>query len=197
MRGTVSMSALLLAGPQGQEFFMSPTFAALMALLLPGAALAQGYNREDIVRGLCQKDGCDEFVIVEKKPVAEKPDGALYSTRVRAFHASHQGRVDRGEENGFVYCSPTKPAILATQEGQPPTAFLLAPYSQDPAYEQRKSTNFYALYFALCHGLEAGKAAGRDRQGVARSFNYRVSLTQPKTVTLKRVEDIFDPPAGG
>src|SRR3712207_4863982 len=31
--------------------------------LLPAAALAQGYDREDMVRGLCQKDGCDEFAI--------------------------------------------------------------------------------------------------------------------------------------
>lgn len=170
---------------------------ALAGLLASGFALAQGTDQANIVRGLCQKDGCDEFVIVDKKPVSEKPDGALFQTRVRTYHASHQGRADRGEENGFVFCSATRPAILAVQQGQPPVAFLLAPYSQEPAWEQRKSTNFYALYFALCHGLDAGKAAARDRQAVARSFNYRVGLNQGKTVNLKRVEDILDAPPGG
>ena len=176
---------------------MLSRFPALITLLLSASALAQGYDRQDIVRGLCQKDGCDEFAIADKQLVAERPDGILYRTRVWAFHASHQGRADRGEENGFVYCSSVRPAILAAQEGQPPVAFLLAPFAQEPAYEQRKSTNFYTLYFALCHGLDTGRAAARDRQGAAQSFNYRVLLSQARTITLKRVEDILDRPSGG
>lgn len=164
--------------------------AALAALLVAAPALAQGYQREDIVRGLCRKDGCDEFSIVDKQPVTETPQGALYRTRVKTFHASHQGRVAQGEENGYVFCSTTKPAILSEQGGQS-VAFLLAPYATK---EPRENTNFYTLYFALCHGLEAGRAAARDWRGVATSFRYDVPLTQSRTVTLQRPEEIADLP---
>jgi hypothetical protein len=168
---------------------------ALSAVLLaPVSALAQGAQHPDVIRGLCQKDGCDEFVLLDKQPVARGPDGSLYRTRVRTYHASARGRADGGEESGFVYCSPVRPAIINAPAGQPPTAFLLAPDEQAPAYVQRKTTNFYTLYFALCHGPEAGRAAARDREGTARSLDYRAPLKQARTVTLKRVEDVLRPP---
>jgi hypothetical protein len=172
----------------------------LIALLAAAPALAQDraqeYSREGIVRGLCQKDGCDEFVILDKQPVAQGPDGNLYRTRVRTYHASSRGRADRGEETGFVYCSPARPAIINAPEGQPPTAYLLAPDEQAPAYALRNSTNFYTLYFAFCHGPEAGRAAARDREGTARSLDYRVALKQGRTVTLTRIEDVLGRPNG-
>lgn len=167
-----------------------------LTALLAAPALAQDYSRQDIVRGLCQKDGCDEFAILDKQPVAPGPDGSLYRTRVRTYHASSRGRVNRGEETGFVYCSPVRPAIINAPEGQAPTAFLLAPGEQTPGYVQRNTTNFYTLYFALCHGPEAGRAAARDREGTARSLDYRVGLNQARTVTLKRVEDVLERPNG-
>ena len=40
---------------------MTRTFTALALALSATSALAQDYNRQDLVRGLCQKDGCDEF----------------------------------------------------------------------------------------------------------------------------------------
>jgi hypothetical protein len=166
------------------------------ALLVTVAAFAQDPSADVIVRGLCQKDGCDEFAILDRQPVADGRDGKLYRTRVRTYHASSRGRADRGEENGFVYCSPTRPAIINAPEGQPPTAFLLAPDEQAPNYVQRNTTNFYTLYFALCHGPEAGRSAARDRQGAAQSLGYRVALKQARTVTLKRVEDILASPDG-
>jgi hypothetical protein len=175
---------------------MLRSFALSAALLAAGAALAQDHGREEIVRGLCQKDGCDEFAIIDKQPVARGPDGALYRTRVRTYRANPRGRSDQGEEKGYVYCSPVRPAIISAPEGQPPTAFLLAPDEQAPAYVQRNSTNFYTLYFALCHGGEAGKAASRDRQQTARSLDYRVPLKQARTITLKRIEDILANPEG-
>jgi hypothetical protein len=132
-------------------------------MLLSTLALAQGYDRQDVVRGLCKKDGCDEFVIGDKSEVSKGSDGTLYRTRVRTYHASNKGRIDGGEESGFVYCSLSRPAIISAEEGQPPVAIFLAPDDQSPAHVQRQSTNFYALYFAFCHGIEAGKLAAQDR----------------------------------
>ena len=159
-----------------------------------GAAQAQGAARPEIVRGLCSKDGCDEFAVLDKQPAANGPDGQLFRTRVRVYHASSAGRRDGGEENGFVYCSTTRPAIVNAPPGGPPLAFLLAPDEQVPSYVQRSSTNFYALYFSLCHGIEAGRSAVRDRQGTARSLGYRVARQTSATVTLKSIDDIVGAP---
>ena len=43
---------------------MTRTLVALSLALSASPALAQNYNRQDLVRGLCQKDGCDEFTIL-------------------------------------------------------------------------------------------------------------------------------------
>src|SRR5215212_2988139 len=113
----------------------SPSWTALpslAALLVSTLALAQGYNRQDVVRGLCQKDGCDEFIVGNKSEVAKGSDGTLYRTRVRTYHASNKGRVDQGEEGGFVYCSASRPAIISGEEGQPPVAVFLAPDDHSP-----------------------------------------------------------------
>lgn len=164
--------------------------ALLAALLTTGVAFAQAPASPEIVRGLCSKDGCDEFAILDKQPVATGFDGQLFRTRVRVFHASSAGRRDGGEENGFVFCSTARPAIINAPPGGPPLAFLLAPDEQAPSYVQRNSTNFYALYFSLCHGIEAGRAAVRDRQGTARSLGYRVARQTAGTVALKSIDDI-------
>jgi hypothetical protein len=161
--------------------------AALLLIFAISPAVAQTYNRADLVRGLCRKDGCDEFGIVDKQPVAHNAQGTLYRTWVRTYHASYQGRVDQGEEAGFVFCSPVRPAVVSEQDGQA-VAFLLAPQAQK---EARENTNFYALYFGLCHGLESGKAAAQDWRGVAYSLGYAVPLSQSRTVALKRAEDIL------
>ena len=169
----------------------SLVLAALLAgPLLVGGAYAQAPANPDIVRGLCSKDGCDEFAILDRQPVSTGFDGQLFRTRVRVFHASSAGRRDDGEENGFVYCSTARPAIVAAPPGRAPLAFMLAPDEQAPAYVQRNSTNFYALYFSLCHGIEAGRAAVRDRQGTARSLGYRVARQTAGTVALKSIDDI-------
>jgi hypothetical protein len=164
---------------------------ALALLLAAGPAVAQTYNRRDLVRGLCRKDGCDEFSVVDKQPMTDNGQGTLYRTRVKTYHASYQGRVEQGEEKGFVFCSPVRPAIIADEEGQA-LAFLLAPQA---AKEARENANFYALYFALCHGLEAGRAAAQDWRGVAQSLGYDVPLAQSRTVALKRAEEILDRPS--
>jgi len=55
----------------------------------------------------------------------------------------------------------------------------------------RKNANFHALYFTICHGREAGKAAVHNLAGVAQSHGYRVALAQSKLVPLKKAEDVL------
>ena len=55
----------------------------------------------------------------------------------------------------------------------------------------RKNANFHALYFAICHGREAGKAAVHNLAGVAQSQGYRVTLGHSKLVLLKQAEDVL------
>ena len=52
---------------------------AALLLALAGPAAAQDYNQPDIVRGLCQKDGCDEFRVLsaELVPLHRGFDGLL------------------------------------------------------------------------------------------------------------------------
>src|SRR5215212_9204969 len=126
---------------------------AVLAFVTSSTALAQDTGRAEIVRGLCRPDGCDEFAIVSKQPVEESDHGILFRTRVRTFLSNAQGRSDQGEEDGYVFCSARSPAILSEQNGQT-VAFLLAPYARR---EARENTNFYTLYFAMCHGTEAGR----------------------------------------
>jgi hypothetical protein len=166
---------------------------ALALALFATSAAAQDYNRQDIVRGLCQPDGCDEFTILAAERLRTTDEGTLLKTRVKTFHASYGGRKEGGEENGHVYCSRTKPAIMAEQNGKA-VAFFLAPFATEESRESvRRNANFHALYFTICHGMEAGKAAVHNLSGVAQSHGYRVALAQSKLVTLKRAEDILGP----
>ena len=156
-------------------------------LLLSSPAFAQSYERADLVRGLCRKDGCDEFSILGKQAVSQTDQGVLYRTRVKTYHASNRGRVEQAEEAGYVFCSPVNPAILSEDAGQS-IAFLLAP---EAPKEPRETTNFYALYFGLCHGAEAGRMAARDWRSAAASLGYNVPRVQSRTVTLKRPEEVI------
>src|SRR4051812_11215886 len=80
---------------------------------------------------------------------------------------------------------------MAEQNGQI-AAFFLAPFATHETRESvRQNANFHALYFAICHGREAGKAAVHNLAGVAQSQGYRVALAQSKLVPLKRAEDVL------
>src|SRR4051794_35499307 len=150
--------------------YMTRTLIALALALAATSALAQDYNRQDLVRGLCQKDGCDEFAILSADRIKTIEDGTLFKTRLQTFHASYGGRRDQGQENGYVFCSPTRPAIMAEQSGQT-MAFYLAPFATQESRESvRKNANFHALYFAICHGREAGKAAVHNLAGIAQTM---------------------------
>src|SRR5829696_1825677 len=163
-----------------------------LAVLLSTPAMAQTYDRADVVRGLCRPDGCDEFAILAASPRGKGGDGTLMQTRLRTFHASSRGRRELSQENGYVYCSRTKPAIIGEKDGRT-MAFYLAPFSTESRETIRQNANFHALYFSICHGMEAGRAAVRNLPGVARDLGYRVALSQSHYVTLGRVEDILSP----
>jgi hypothetical protein len=166
---------------------------ALALALSAAPAVAQDYNRTDLVRGLCQPDGCDEFAILSAERLTTADEGALFKTRVKTFHASYGGRKETGEENGYVYCSRTKPAVMAEQNGKV-LAFYLAPFATQESRESvRRNANFHALYFTICHGMEAGKAAVHNLSGVAGSYGYRVPLAQSKLTALNRAEDVMGP----
>ncbi|WP_201842556.1 hypothetical protein [Microvirga zambiensis] len=164
-----------------------------LACLLSAPALAKSYDRSDLVRGICRPDGCDEFAVVAAATLTKTGEGTLMQTRVKTFHASSAGRRELSEENGYVYCSRTKPAIVAGKGGRT-MAFYLAPFAIKESRETiRQNTNFHALYFSTCHGMEAGRAAAQNLPGVAREFGYRVALPQSQSVALSRVEDILLP----
>lgn len=164
-----------------------------LAFLLSTSAFAQTYDRPDIIRGLCRPDGCDEFAILAASPVVKGGEGTLMQTRVKTFHASSGGRKEFSEEHGYVYCSRTKPGIVAEKGGRT-MAFYLAPFATRESRETiRQNANFYALYFSVCHGMEAGRAAVRNLAGVAQDLGYRVALPQSQSVALTRVEDILPP----
>jgi hypothetical protein len=164
-----------------------------LALVTATPAFAQTYDRPDIIRGLCRPDGCDEFAILAAVPLVKGGEGTLMQTRVKTFHAGSSGRRELSEDNGYVYCSRTRPAIVAEKNGRT-MAFYLAPFATRESRETiRQNANFHALYFSICHGMEAGQAAVRDLPGVASQFGYRVALPQSQYVALSRVEDILSP----
>jgi hypothetical protein len=164
-----------------------------LALVLATPALARTSDRPEIIRGLCRPDGCDEFAILAASPLTKGGEGTLLETRVKTFHASSAGRRELSEENGFVYCSRTKPAIVAEKNGRT-MAFYLAPFATQESRETiRQNANFHALYFSICHGMEAGRTAVQNLPAVAQDLGYRVALPQSQSVALNRVEDILPP----
>ncbi len=159
-------------------------FAAVTLLLVTASALAQDYNRPEIVRGLCQKDGCDEFAVLKVDRVRADEEGTLFRTRIRTYHASSAGRAERGDDTGYVFCSPTKPTILAESEGKIAGFQIATAPTQESRETIRQQSNFYAMYFTICHGAEAGRAAVHNLQGVAQQYGYRSPLAKSVMVSL-------------
>ncbi|TGD95722.1 hypothetical protein [Methylobacterium nonmethylotrophicum] len=165
---------------------------AVLLTLLTGPVLAQDYNRAELIRGLCQKDGCDEFQVLKAEPVLTGITGILKRTQVKTFHASHSGRVEREAETGYVYCSPSKPAVMAQGKSRT-AAFMLAPFATEDSSETvRKNANFVAMYFAICHGPDVARRAVHDLRGTASSLGYRVAATASRMVELTTPEAIVD-----
>ncbi len=174
--------------------------AAAALVLLTTPALAQEYNRPEIVRGLCQKDGCDEFSVVRVERIRADEEGTLFQTRIRTFHASSQGRVERGEDTGFVFCSPTKPTILAQSQGKVAGFQIATAPTQESRETIRQQANYYAMYFTICHGPQAGRAAVQNLEGVAQHHGYRSPLAKSVMVHFSSPEEVFSRPsaaAGG
>lgn len=168
-------------------------YVPIALLLLVAPAMAQDYNRPDIVRGNCNPDGCDDFLIQQKSVVGRSADGTLYRLQIQGFKASRKGREPIGVQTGYAYCSPVRPAVIA-ERGDQAMAFILGPYSTGK--EPREHATFYAMYFAACHGAEAGRDAVKNRVAVARALNYPVNLNYSRMLSLAVPEDIlhFDHP---
>jgi hypothetical protein len=165
--------------------------AAAALRLVAGPALAQDQSRPEIIRALCQKDGCDEFSVLKVDRIRADEEGALLQTRIRTFHSSSRGRVEKGEDTGFVFCSPTKPTILAQSQGKVAGFQIAMASTQESRETLRQQANFYAMYFTICHGPEAGRAAVHNLQGVAQQFGYRSPLAKSVMVTFTSPEEVF------
>ncbi|WP_407522733.1 hypothetical protein [Methylobacterium oryzisoli] len=165
---------------------------AALLIVLTSPAIAQDYNRTELIRGLCQKDGCDEFQVLRAEPMLTGTTGVLKRTQVKTFRASYGGRVERETEAGYVYCSTTKPAVMA-QDKSRTAAFMLAPFATEDSSETiRKNANFVAMYFAICHGPDLARRAVQDLRGTASSLGYRVAATASRMIDLKVPEEIVD-----
>ncbi|WP_194075167.1 hypothetical protein [Methylobacterium durans] len=190
MRIGTTLAGLWLAGAVGAAQAQAPAQTQDRA----ADKGRQDYNRPELVRGLCQPDGCDEFAILAVEPVRSTPEGTLKRTRFRTYRASPSGREARAEETGYVYCSQTRPAVVAEKQGRT-VGILLAPFATEDSREAvRRYANVAATYFAVCHGLESGRAAAKDLAGTAHALGYRVSAPQTQTIDLRAPEDIAGTP---
>ena len=151
-------------------------------------ALAEGYYREDIVRAVCRKDGCDEFSILEVAPGIQARIGTLLRATLQRYHASYQGRADRGTEELYAFCSYNDPTLIAPFDGKL-VAFHLAPLGRER--EPRDTITLYAIYFAACHGLEAGKKAAANKGAVAAPLGYERNREQLQSEYILRIEDFL------
>jgi hypothetical protein len=158
---------------------------ALSLIIL--SAQAQSYNPENVVRGVCRPDGCDDFTIASIEILNRVHDGGLARARVEVYHSSFRGRVARGVEERYAFCSNTRPAIAEAAFGRH-VAFFLAP--PGTAREARDTINYYALYFAICHGVEAGRAAAKNKIAVAKQFGYQVGLDALRSINVSSPEEI-------
>ncbi len=154
-------------------------------------ALAQSSTRPEIIRGLCQKDGCDEFAVLSAESLRSNDEGTLFRTRVRTYHASSRGRAEKGDDTGYVFCSPTKPTILAQSQGKVAGFQIATAPTQESRDTIRQQANFYAMYFTICHGPEAGRAAVHNLQGVAQQYGYRSPLAKSVMVNFASPEEVF------
>jgi hypothetical protein len=163
---------------------------AAIAILLAASTAASAEERT--VRGQCRADGCDLFEIVSTVSISRNDEGTIRETRIRSLRESRGGepRVI-GIEDGYVFCSLTRPAIIAVKGGRT-MAHLLAPLAPGQTPESiQAEANQNAVYFGACHGAEAGTAAATDPESVASEYGYRVSILVPQQVALAKVDDIM------
>ncbi len=96
-----------------------------------------------------------------------------------------------------MFCSPTKPTILAQSQGKGAGFQIAMAPTQESRETVRQQANFYAMYFSICHGPDAGRAAVQNLQGIAQQYGYRSPLAKSVMVTFTSPEEVFSrPPAG-
>jgi len=162
---------------------------ALLAVLISTPAVVQAGDR--IVQGLCDADRCDRFEILSALPYTKNEEGTLIQTSLKTVRTRATDAGEAAVENGYVFCSLTRPAIIAVK-GERAMAYLLAPLAPGQTPESvRAEANQHAVYFGVCHGTEAGTAAATDPEAVATDYGYRVTLLVPQQVALRKPEDIM------
>src|SRR4028119_1903384 len=151
-------------------------FAGAALVLLATPAPAQGNSRPETIRGRGQTGGGAGARAREAARIRADEEGTLFQTRIRTYHSSSRGRAEKGEDTGFVFCSPTKPTILAQSQGKVAGFQIAMAPTQGTRETIRREARLRATYFPLCHGAEAGRAAVQNLQGVAQQFGYRSLL---------------------
>jgi hypothetical protein len=108
--------------------------------------------------------------------LAELPEvAAPIAARLRADYEASPASANPG-------------ALIAEFEGKY-VAFYLAPVSRER--EPRDLVDHYAIYFAVCHGLDAGKRAAKDKVAVGLSLGYAEGLAQTRSQNFDRVEQFL------
>jgi len=161
--------------------FMRSIAAAGVFSLIALSGHSQGYNPDNVVRGVCRPDGCDDFTITSIDLINRGYDGALMRARVEVYHSSFRGRVSRGVEEKHAFCSSTRPAIVESAFGKH-VAFFLAPFGT--AREPRDTINYYALYLQF--------ATASRRAGPRLGTKHRLlSSSVTKSASMRYVASIF------
>jgi hypothetical protein len=176
---------------------LAASAAFALTFLSTAPASAQDYGRPEIIRGLCQKDGCDEFSVLSADRLRSDEEGTLFRTRVRTYHSSSRGRAEKGDDTGYVFCSPTKPMVLAEADGKVAGFQIATAPTRESREAKRQQANFYAMYFTICHGPEAGRAAVQNIEGVAQQYGYRSPLAKSVIVTFSTPDEVFSRPSQG
>jgi hypothetical protein len=176
---------------------LAASAALALTLLCIAPASVQSQTRPEIIRGLCQKDGCDEFSVLSADRLRSDEEGTLFRTRVRTYHSSSRGRAEKGDDTGYVFCSPSKPMVLAEADGKVAGFQIATAPTQESRETKRQQANFYAMYFTICHGPEAGRAAVQNMEGVAQQYGYRSPLAKSVMVTVATPDEVFSRSALG
>jgi hypothetical protein len=69
--------------------------------------------------------------------------------------------------------------------------------TQESRETKRQQANFYAMYFTICHGPEAGRTAVQNMEGVAQQYGYRSPLAKSVMVTVATPDEVFSRPILG
>ena len=162
--------------------FMRSIVAAAVFSLIALSCHSQGYNPDNVVRGVCRPDGCDDFTIASIDLINRGYDGALMRARVEVYHSSFRGRVSRGFEERHVFCSSTRPAIVESAFGKH-VAFFLAPLERHANRGIPSIITRFILQFATA-SRRAGPRLGTKHRLLSSSVTKSASMRYVASIFL-------------